>query len=326
MAQHFLLSKSAKTFSLATVFRMTDREAETTFRNIRWADTAGASVCPHCGGLDAYETRRPIGTLRFRCKACVKDFTLTSGTMFASHKLPLQTYLAAIAIFVNEVKGKSALALSRDLSISYKASFVLAHKLRESMAEELKGRVVGGEGKEVEIDGGYFGGHNRPANMRQDRVDRRRFENQTGKRKCVVIMRERDGRSLPAVFASEGEAVSFIKSRVAKGTTVHADESNAWNDLHARYEMKRVNHEEGYSIDGACTNMAEGFFSRMRRAEIGHHHHIAGTYLIRYAQEASWREDHRRTSNGEQVDRVASLALNAKPSIDFAGYWQRHRS
>jgi hypothetical protein len=40
----------------------------------------------------------------------------------------------------------------------------------------------------------------------------------------------------------------------------------------------------------------------MRRAEQGHHHHIAGRYpLLRYAQEASWREDHRRISNGEQA-------------------------
>src|ERR1035438_2206193 len=68
-------------------------------------------------------------------------------------------------------------------------------------------------------------------------------------------------------------------------------ESGAWNDLHSRFEMKRINHEEAYSLDGACTNWAEEFFSRMRRAEIGHHHHIAGQYLLRYAQEASWRED-----------------------------------
>ena len=48
-----------------------------------------------------------------------------------------------------------------------------------------------------------------------------------------------------------------------------------WNELHSRFEMKRINHEEAYSLDGACTNWAEEFFSRMRRAEIGHHHHVA---------------------------------------------------
>jgi len=58
------------------------------------------------------------------------------------HKLPLRTYLAAIAIFCNESEGKSALAISRDLGVSYKACFVLLHKMREAMAEEMKGRVV----------------------------------------------------------------------------------------------------------------------------------------------------------------------------------------
>jgi transposase-like protein len=147
MAQHFLLSKAAKTLSLAQVFQMKDTEAEMTFRRIRWADTNGEPVCPHCGGTDAYDCRRLKGAPRFRCRASGKDFSITSGTLFASHKLPLRAYLAAIAIFVNEVKGKSALAIFRDLNVSYKCAFVLLHKLREAMAEELKGRVVGGNGK-----------------------------------------------------------------------------------------------------------------------------------------------------------------------------------
>lgn len=59
---------------------------------------------------------------------------MTSGTLFAFHKMPLRMYLAAIAIFANEVKGKSMMALSRDLGVQYKTAFVLAHKMREAMA------------------------------------------------------------------------------------------------------------------------------------------------------------------------------------------------
>jgi hypothetical protein len=88
--------------------------------------------------------------------------------------------------------------------------------------------------------------------------------------------------------------------------------------------MRRINHQEAYSLDGACTNWAEEYFSRLRRAEIGHHHHIAGNYLLRYAQEAAWREDNRRVANGQQVERIVSLASKAKPSVDFSGCWQRH--
>jgi transposase-like protein len=324
MSQHFLLTRQAKTLSLAQVLRMSDQEAEAAFCKVRWPETDGAPVCPSCGGLDAYDCRRPNGAPRFRCRACRKDFSITSGTLFASHKLPLRGYLAAIAIFCNEVKGKSALALSRDLGVSYKAAFVLGHKLREAMAEELKGRIIGGEGKVAETDGGYFGGYVKPANLKEDRVDRRFSQNQSGKRKCVVVIRERNGNSLPAVFRTESQALKFIKARVAKGTVLNADEASSWDPLHTHFEMKRINHAEAYSADGACTNWAEEYFSRLRRAEAGHHHHIAGDYLLRYAQEASWREDNRRMSNGDQTFSVANLALHKKTSPDFVGYWQRH--
>lgn len=322
MTQHFLLSRSAKTLSLAQVFRMTDAEAEETFKRVRWPETSGKPVCPFCGSLDAMDCRRPNGASRFRCRDCGKDFSITSGTLFASHKLPLRAYLAAIAIFCNEVKGKSMLAMSRDLGLSYKAAFVLCHKMREAMAEEMKGRVVGGEGKTAEVDAGFFGGYEKPANLASDRRNRSKGR-RSDKRKAVIIIRERDGNSVPAVFRSEGAALSWIKSRIAEGTTVQADSAAAWNDLHSRFEMKRINHEEAYSLGGACTNWAEEYFSRLRRAEIGHHHHIAGAYLLRYAQEAAWREDNRRVSNGGQVDRVATLAMKRPPSVDFCGYWQR---
>ena len=326
MSQHFLLSSRAKTLNLASVFRMTDTEAEDAFRNVRWPDTHGDPVCPLCGGLDAYDCRRPHGAPRWRCQACQKDFSITSGTLFASHKLPLRAYLGAIAIFCNEVKGKSMLAMSRDLGISYKAAFVLCHKMREAMAGELRGRTLGGEGKIAEVDGAYFGGYVKPANRKEDRIDRRLAEHRTGKRRVVVVIRERGGDSLPAVFHSEKAATDFIRSHVKPGTIVNADEAQSWDGLHAKYEMKRINHAEAYSLDGACTNWAEEYFSRLRRAEIGHHHHISGPYLLRYAQEAAWREDSRRVANGEQVQRVAQLAMGRKPSVDFSGYWQRHKA
>jgi hypothetical protein len=111
--------------------------------------------------------------LRFQCKACHKDFSLTSGTLFASRKLPLRGYLMAIAVFINEVKGKSMLALSRDLGTSFKASFVMVHKLREAMAAEVAQNKIGGEGRKAEIDAGWFGGYIKPANRKVDRKDRR---------------------------------------------------------------------------------------------------------------------------------------------------------
>lgn len=200
MAQHFLLSARARTLSLATVLRMTDEEAETAFVRIRWHATDGKPVCPHCGCETVYSCRKAGCGPRWRCKACREDFSVTSGTLFAHHKMPLRNYLAAIAIFCNEVKGKSALALSRDLDVQYKTAFVLAHKLREAMASDMKGMRLGGQGETAEIDGAYFGGFVRQANHKENRRDRRLAVNQNGKRRVVVVIRERGGRTLPEVF------------------------------------------------------------------------------------------------------------------------------
>ena len=259
MSQHFLLSPRAKTLNLAHVMRMTNEEAETMFARIRWPETDGAPVCPHCTGQAVYNVRRPNGPPRWRCKACNKEFTVTSGTLFAWHKLPVQAYLGAIAIFCNEVKGKAALALSRDLGTSYKTSFVLAHKLREAMATEKKGERIGGEGRTVEVDGAYFGGYVKPANLKENRRDRRLAGNKSGKREVVVVVREREGSTLPAVFKSESAALGWISSRVAKGTALVADEASSWNDLHNRYEISRIDHQQAYSLNGVYSNGARSF-------------------------------------------------------------------
>ena len=191
------------------------------------------------------------------------------------------------------------------------------------MASQIKEYKLGGPGRIVEVDGGYFGGYVKPANHKENRRDRRLLRNQTGKRQCVVVARERDGKIIPAVFPSEGEALRFIANHVAAGTEIMTDEASLWNGLQGRYVVKRINHQLAYAMDGACTSEAESFFSRMRRAEQGHHHHIAGVYLARYAQESAWREEHRRADNGAQVRGVVALALKAPPSVKFCGYWQR---
>jgi transposase-like protein len=317
MPQHFLLSSAARSLSLATVARMSDEEAWNAFKAIRWSDTQGEPVCPRCGCLDSYtyKTRKV-----FRCRGCSHQFTVTSGTIFASRKMPIRDYLLAIAIFVNGAKGHSALQLSRDLDCQWKSAYVLSMKLREAIAAETDGQQAVGQ---VEIDGGYFGGYQKPANLKENRRDRRLARNQNGKRKVVIVMRERNGKTLSFVSPSEDAAVPTIRERVATGAVVHADEAAHWDQLHARYETKRINHSLAYSNGDACTNQAESFFSRLRRAEIGIHHHVAGPYLNSYANEMTWREDNRRVSNGELYLMAADAALKHPVSQQWKGYWQR---
>jgi hypothetical protein len=221
-------------------------------------------------------------------------------------------------LFANGAKGHSALQLSRDLDCQYKTAFVLAHKLREAMGATLGGDELRGE---VEIDGAYFGKGPKQANRKADRPDRRALEIE---RKVVVVARERHGDARTWVVGSEAEAVPMIRASVASGTEIHADESGAWNVLLASYPMKRVNHSVEYKAeDGACTNQAESYFSRLRRAEFGIHHRISGHRLQAYADEMTWRENHRRQPNGTHWNLIAAAALAHPQSAVWAGYWRR---
>lgn len=315
--QHFLLSAAARTLSLKAVFSMGEDKAYETFKALRFAETDGVPTCPKCGCVETYNisTRR-----RFKCAACHAQFSVTSGTIFASRKLSYTDLLAAIVIFVNGAKGVAALQLSRDLDVQYKTAFVLTHKLREAMAREQANVSLNGI---VEIDGAYFGGYVKPENRAEDRKDRRLKANRSGKRQCVVIMRERKGRSLPFIVANEGDACPIVRDRVGTLATIYADEGTGWDALHEGWETKRVNHSVAFMDEGVETNMAESYFSRLRRAEIGTHHHIAGPYLNAYANEMAWREDHRRVDNGRQAAFVAGAVMRNRQSRSWTGYWQR---
>jgi len=318
VAQYFLLSAAARTLSLSAVARMSDDEAAVMFQRIRWSDNGGEPYCPRCGCLDVHKlATRPV----WKCKGCSHQFSVTSGTIFADRKRPVRDYLLAIAIFTNGAKGHSALQLSRDLNCQYKTAFVLAHKLRETI--ETEQRKAQFKGDEYAIDGAYFGGHVKPQNEVAERVDRRTAEEQTGKRQVVVVMREHNGRTLPFVYRRESDALPTIRERIPLGATVHADEARAWDTLHAFYDMRRINHSVAFSQNGACTNQAESYFARLRRAEIGVHHRISGKRLNPYASEMAWREDNRRVPNGAQFSAIAAMALKHPMSCEWRGYWQR---
>jgi transposase-like protein len=315
MAVHFLLSAAARTLSLREIYKGGEDAAYETFKAMRWTD--GEPVCPKCGSVEAYEisTRR-----KFKCKGCAHQFSVTSGTIFASRKMAFVDLLAAICIFVNAVKGLSALQLCRDLDVQYKTAFVLSHKLREALAREVDGVTLDGE---VEIDGAYFGGHIRPANLKEDRIDRRLAEHQTGARRVVVALRQRKGRTLTFVRPSEAHGVEIAERIVSRKAVIFADEASHWDHLHQAWPTYRINHSEAYSKDGANTNAVESFFSRLRRMVNGQHHGVSPKYLHQYAGHAAWLEDHRRRSNGTNANATVTNAMRAPTSTVWAGYWQR---
>jgi ISXO2 transposase-like protein len=142
-----------------------------------------------------------------------------------------------------------------------------------------------------------------PVNQKDYACDRRFARNQSSRRRVVVSFGKE---TLSRQFQFGNQAASFIRACVAKEKVAHANEAASWDNLHERFEVKRINHQEAYSLNSARNNMAEEYFSRFGRAEIGIRHHIAGSYLRRPAQEPSWREDN-RLSDGDQVNRIAAL-------------------
>jgi transposase-like protein len=314
--QHFLLSAASKTLSLKSIYKGGEDAAYAMFCKFRWPETDGKAVCPRCGSLDSYSipTRR-----KFKCAGCYHQFSVTSGTIFASRKLAFMDMLAAICILANAAKGVSSLQLSRDMNVQYKTAFVFVHKLREAMASETHGHTLNGE---VEIDGQYHGGHIRPANLVENRIDRRRAEYQTGTRRVVIVARQRKGRTLTAVVRSEADGVAFVQAVAARGAAIHADEASHWDVLHDMFPVSRINHSEAYCKDGACTNQAESYFSRLRRMVQGQHHFVSPRHLHQYAAHAAWLEDHRREDNGTITKRIVGLGLAHGVSRNWKGYWQ----
>lgn len=309
---------------------MSEEEAEDAFVAIRYAETDGEPFCHHCQCAVAYRITRTIRNRKtgaerkrrlFKCANCLKQFSATSGTIFASRKLDHRDILLAIALFTNGAKGKAALHLSRDLNVQYKTAFVLEQKLREALGVlQHAQRLVG----KVEIDGAYYGGYVKPSTRKEHRRDRRRLANQSGKRKCVTVMRERNGKTR-AFVCSELEGARLLPSVVEPGSIIYADEAKAYDSLHALFDMKRIDHSKSYAEGEVSTNQAESFHSRMRRAERGVHHRIAG-YLGAYADEMTWREDNRRMSNGEQFLTIAAAGLHHPVSRMWKGYWQRRKA
>lgn len=317
------------------VARLPEPEAYKLFVEVRYAATNGQPVCPHpgCDHSPAYSITRPYCARGktpkqgrpprrlFKCQKCLRHFSVTSGTIFAGHKLSYQDILVAIAEFVNGAKGLSARHLSWQLKCNYRTAFVLLHKLREAMKAAQAEQPLCGP---VEIDGAYFGGFVARRNLVAERKDRRRKIYRNDKRQCVVVARGRTGGTRTFICA-EHDAFEHVRPIVEPGRRIYVDEYKGYDVFEGVYDVRRINHaREGLAVQDRTTNRAESFFSRLRRYEVGTHHHIAHDYLDLYAAECAWREDNRRVPNGDQFQSILKEALSRSKSPRWSGYWQRH--
>lgn len=320
-AQHFLLTSAAVTLTPFEIASMSEDDAYESFKAIRFSENDGKPFCPHCGYCEVYDltTRR-----KFKCAACRRQFSVTSGTVFASRKMLFKKILYAIAVFVNGVSGVAALRLRREIGCSYKTGFVMEHKLREAWANSRSSRLLSGE---VEVDGVHLNEHQRKATLRKHEGRRNQSAERYGKETTQIIVAARErgvgGESrVTVVMKDESHGSKFVLDSVAEGVTLISDEGN-WSAAFGIHERKTVKHSTGFLVDGVHTNGVESLFSRMRRLTRGVHYKVRGHNLDLYAQEVSWREDYRRLPTGEQWRVVVQATTHQPISRRWKGYWQR---
>ena len=128
MIENFVLAASAMKVTPQDVIAMTDKEAAKKFAEIRWHTNAGEPYCPKCFCLDVYKYR---SRSLFKCKNCGRQFTVTSGTIFACHKMPLRSYLMAISLFWHD--KISALKMSEKMKTDYRTAYELSQKMRATL-------------------------------------------------------------------------------------------------------------------------------------------------------------------------------------------------
>lgn len=305
---------------------------------IRWGSETD-QTCPHCAVSDSH--RYVPAQRRWKCRHCYKAFSVTSGTVLNSHKLPLQKILGAMLLYANAVKGMSALQLSRDLDVQYKTAFVLLHKLRETLFKTRDTDLFKGK---VEIDGGYMHTYVRPKNKSAVRPDLRVVENQNPNKCLILVLRELyprkpkkhrhdriargAKRTRTFIIGSENavDVMAIVKANIDTSAHIVTDEASAYTLLSARYNHSVVNHSAEYRADdGANENQAESYFGRFRRMCMGQIHRLNRKYLDVYANEVAFREDWRRIGNGEFLRELLSRCLRTPPSSDWTKYWQGNK-
>jgi transposase-like protein len=287
------------------MFRMSEDEAREFLERVRWPE---GPVCPHCQSKETMAlTGKSCRPGLKKCKKCRKQFTVTVGTIFHRSHIPLRDWVYAFARVCASKKGVSALQLQRELGLTYKSAWFMAHRIRYAMRQEpLAGMLKG----VVEVDETYVGGKPR---RRYTQIERREAR-QAGRviplhtKTPVVTLVERDGRAVSKVVANVTKATlhETIRELVDESAIIMTDESNVYQGIGAYFAgghraVKHASFEYFRHADGASTNTAESFFSLLKRGVYGSFHNVSKQHLPRYLDEFDFRWNHRKMTDIERT-------------------------
>jgi transposase-like protein len=276
----------------------------------QWLETElwpGGPICPHCGTVD--EATQLHGKAHrpgvYKCNACEQQFTVTVGTLYERSKVPLHKWLAATHLMMASKKGMSALEIGRLLGLSKKTAWFLCHRIREATRETTLA-PLGGQNKVVEADESFVGG--KEANKHKNK---RTPGQQGGKGKeAVFSLVERDGKvrsfHLPDVTAKNLGAV--LHAQIDRKSYLMTDDAPQYVKIADVFSGHgTVNHSAEEYVRGTFwhTNTVEGFFSIMKRAIYGTHHHVSQQHLARYLAERDFVYNNRAKLGIEDAERMA---------------------
>jgi transposase-like protein len=292
--------------ALAKYFSDEDAAREL-LEEMRWGKDG--AVCPHCGGADPYKltpkatSKKPGRKGLYKCKACRKQFTVTVKTVFEDSRIPLSKWLLAIHLLGSSKKGMSAHQLHRNLGISYKAAWFMAHRLRYAMASGPLSALMEGV---VEIDETYVGG--KPRFKGTVTVGRGNEK----KTPVVALVERGTGRvkAAPMQRVTAENLGKVLRDNVQPGTKVYSDEFKSYiGATKGVFEHDTVNHWRGEYVRGNThTNTVEGFFGLLKRGVNGVYHHVSRGHLGRYCDEFAFRYENRKVSDGERAKKLVKGA------------------
>jgi len=254
--------------------------------------------CAGCGSLSKFH---PMSKRRgFACQACGHHVFPCAGTIFEKSSTPLTKWFFAMYLMTSTRHGVAAKELERQLGVTYKTAWRMAHELRKLMAAADSTGPLSGH---VEIDETLIGGVSKGGGAQG------RMKNKT----IVMGIVERDGmlRAGPISDAKARTLSPVIEHNIHVGSTISTDEAHAYKSIRKDlYEHGVVNHSAKEYVRGKHhTNTIEGHWSRLKCSIKGTHVHVSSKHLWKYVSEFTFRRNFRASHEGMFNQLVASFVL-----------------